>query len=176
MKLTGRIETVTLSRETRKPLMVIELDRDSAEIDDLIKREKVSIEIKPYHKSRSLNANAYAWVLIDKLAEKLNLSPEKVYRETIRNIGGVCEIVNCNRNAVERLKSTWESHGIGWQVDTVDMGGDWIICFLYYGSSVYDTAQMTRLIDTLVQECKEQDIDVMSEEERSLLLEQWSEK
>lgn len=176
MKLTGRIETVTLSRETRKPVMVIELDRDSAEIDDLIKREKVSIEIKPYHKPRSLNANAYAWVLIDKLAEKLNLSPEKVYRETIRNIGGVCEIVKCNRNAVEKLKSTWSSHGIGWQVDTVDSGDDWVICFMYYGSSVYTTAQMTRLIDTLVQECKDQDIDVMSEEERSLLLEQWSVK
>ena len=174
MKLTGRIETVTLSRETRKPLMVIELDRDSAEIDDLMKREKLSIEIKPHHPQRSLNANAYAWVLIDKLAEKLNLPPEQVYRETIRSIGGVCEIVNCNRNAVERLKSTWESHGIGWQVDTVDMGGDWIICFLYYGSSVYDTAQMTRLIDTLVQDCKAQEIDVMTEEERSLLLEQWS--
>lgn len=174
MKLTGRIETVTLSRETRKPLMVIELDRDSAEIDDLMKREKLSIEIKPYHKPRSLNANAYAWVLIDKLAEKLNLPPEQVYRETIRSIGGVCEIVKCNRNAVEKLKSTWSAHGIGWQIDTVDSGEDWVICFMYYGSSAYNTAQMTRLIDALVQDCKAQEIDVMPEEERSLLLESWS--
>ena len=42
---------------------------------------------------RSLDANAYAWALIDKLAAATNLSKVEVYREAIRDIGGVSEVV-----------------------------------------------------------------------------------
>jgi hypothetical protein len=47
---------------------------------------------------------------------------------------------------------------------------------VYYGSSVYDTKQMSDLIDHLIQDCKALDIDAMSERERSLLLEEWGDK
>ena len=157
--------------------MVIELDTDSAEIDDLAGLEKLSVEIKPYHPKRSLTANAYAWVLINKLANKLNTSPEIIYKETIRSIGGVSEIVQCKAGAVDRLRKSWESKGVGWQMETLGSHfGGWIDCIMYYGSSTYDTAQMKRLIDQLVEECKEQGIDTMSERERSLLLDQWNGK
>lgn len=174
VKQSGKIEAVTISRSSRKPVMTIELDRDSAEIDELLACEKVSVEIKPYREKRSINANAYAWTLINRLADKLNIPPEQIYRETIRSMGGVSEIVQCKRNAVDKLKSVWQSHGIGWQVDTVDGKDGWVNCILYYGSSVYDTAQMKRLIDLLVDECKAQGIDTMSEYERGLLLEKWN--
>jgi hypothetical protein len=154
--------------------MVVELDRDSVEIDDLMACDKVSIEIKPYKGKRSMNANAYAWVLIDKLASVLGISPEEVYRETIRSLGGVSEIVQCKTSAVARLKAAWQSRGLGWQVETVDGKDGWVNCIMYYGSSTYDTAQMKRLIDALVEECKLQSIDVMSEKERGLLIDKWN--
>lgn len=155
-------------------MMTIELDQDSVEIDDLIGCEKVSVEVKPYKPRRSINANSYAWVLINKLADKLNIPPEQVYRETIRSLGGVSDIVQCKKQAVESLKRAWKSHGLGWQVDTVDGRDGWVNCILYYGSSTYDTAQMKRLIDALVEECKLQGIDTMSESERGLLLDKWN--
>lgn len=43
----------------------------------------------------------------------------------------------------------------------------------YYGSSTYDTAQMSRLIDLVVQECRQQDIETLTERELSLLKEGW---
>lgn len=156
--------------------MVIELDSDSAEIDDLAGLEKLSIEIKPYHPKRSLTANAYAWVLIHELASKLNTSPEIIYKETIRSIGGVSELMQCKAGAVDKLRKSWESKGIGWQMETLGNRNGWVDCIMYYGSSTYDTAQMTRFIDSLVNECKEQGIDTMSERERSLLLDKWNER
>ena len=45
------------------------------------------VEVKQYRKKRSLDANAYCWVLIDKLAEKLNVSKTEVYRREIKEIG-----------------------------------------------------------------------------------------
>lgn len=43
----------------------------------------------------------------------------------------------------------------------------------YHGSSVYDTKQMSRLIDNLIQDAKAVGLETMSERERSLLLTEW---
>jgi hypothetical protein len=43
----------------------------------------------------------------------------------------------------------------------------------YYGSSYYDTAQMSRLIELAVQDCKELGIETRSEEEIASLLGEW---
>ena len=43
----------------------------------------------------------------------------------------------------------------------------------YHGSSVYDTKQMSRLIDNLVQDCKEIGIETLPPEKLSLLVEDW---
>ena len=44
-------------------------------------------EIKPYHKKRSLNANAYAWMLIGKIADVVRNSKEEVYIEMLKKYG-----------------------------------------------------------------------------------------
>lgn len=173
MKITGKIESATLDRKTRHPVISIHLDGDSAELDDLMSCEKLNIEIKPYRQKRSLNANAYAWVLIDKLAEKLNIPREEVYRHAVTQIGGVSEIVSVKKRAVGTLTKVWKSRGLGWQVETIESNGDDVYCILYYGSSEYDSSQMKRLTDQLVTECKLQGIDTMSAEERSRLLDSW---
>ncbi|MEF9865506.1 MAG: hypothetical protein RR814_03615, partial [Oscillospiraceae bacterium] len=45
---------------------------------------------------------------------------------------------------------------------------------LYYGSSVYDTAQMARLIDNIVQDCKAVGIETKTPEELQILKERWA--
>jgi hypothetical protein len=46
---------------------------------------------------------------------------------------------------------------------------------LYYGSSTYDTAQMSRLINNIIEECRQLGIETKSEEEVQSLLRQWGE-
>ena len=74
-----------------------------------------------------------------------------------------------------KLIANWEENGIGWIAEKQLGNGITSVVRLYSGSSSYDTAEMARLIDWLVDEAKELDIDVLTPKERSLLLQDWSE-
>ena len=179
MKVTGKIVGANIGFMSKKPqltLEVNELNDFKQLVDDLNTCEKLSIEIKPFRQRRSLDANAYAWVLMDKLADKLNESKESIYREYIKNIGGNSEIVCIKNTAVERLCEGWSKNGIGWQTDTFPSKLDGCTnVILYYGSSTYDSAQMSRLLDLIIQDCKEQGIPTDTPDEIARLKALWGE-
>lgn len=116
-------------------------------------------------KKRSLDANAYAWVLIDKISAALRLPKEEVYRNAIKHIGGVSEIVCVKSSAVKKLCESWELRGIGWQTDTMESKIEGCTnVILYYGSSCYDTGQMAQLIDQLIQDAEALQIETLPPE------------
>lgn len=131
------------------------------------------LEVREHRKKRSLDANAYAWVLIDKLADAMRITPKEIYRQAIVNIGGNCEIIPIKEEAAERFKQIWENQGLGWPC--VDMGKSKIPGYrnlrAYYGSSTYDTRQMAQLIDNLVQDCKALGIETLPPDKLALLME-----
>lgn len=137
---------------------------------DSLKDNTVNIEVKKAAPKRSKSANDLCWVLIDKLAEKTRIPKTDIYRAAIREIGGVSETVCVQERAVKRLCSGWEKNGIGWQTDVMPSkiaGCKNVI--LYYGSSTYDTAQMSRLLDLIIQECEQQGIPTLRDEAEELL-------
>lgn len=141
-----------------------------------LKENPVNIEIKKAASKRSKDANAFCWVLIDKLAEKTQIPKTEIYRDAIREIGGVSETVCVQDKAVGRLREGWQKNGIGWQTDTMPSklpGCTNVI--LYYGSSTYDTAQMSRLIDLLIQEAEQQGIPTLRDEANELIR-KWGKK
>lgn len=169
----GRLLDLTFGLDGKQRL-TIELDADfRAEFDELHETD-IDITIKKHRNKRSLDANAYAWVLIDKLAERLNTSKAAIYRNAIRDIGGVTEIVCCQNSAVNTLKDLWKRNGLGWQVETLDSKiSGCTNLLLYKGSSVYDSKQMSQLIDSLVQDCKAIGIETRSPEEIESLLKEY---
>lgn len=77
-------------------------------------RERMyTCEVKEYRQKRSLDANAYFWVLCDKLAEATNQPKELIYREAVRNIGGNCDTVCVINSAVNKLRQMWQHNGLG---------------------------------------------------------------
>lgn len=121
------------------------------------------VEIKKWTERRSLDANAYAWVLIDKIAAALHDTKEAIYRQAVREIGGVSDIVCVINAAVERLRQSWSKNGMGWQSEVMPSripGCTNVV--LYYGSSAYDTRQMSRLIDRLIDDAKLLGIETMT--------------
>lgn len=144
------------------------------EIAKLPEGKAYMVEIKEHRAKRSLDANAYCWVLINKLSEKTNISVTEIYRQAIKDIGGV-SITSCLKSeAVPMFKKAWTSHGMGWQVETFPSKIEGCTnVTAYYGSSVYDTAQMSRLIDSIVAECQEQGIETMTPNELEGLKAQW---
>lgn len=153
--------------------------RDAKKFVGEMQPRKYVAEIKQYRKKRSLDANAYAWQLLGKLAaalstQEVTYSPEHVYRELIRDVGDNYEIMPVRNDALERWVQIWESRGLGWVCE--DMGPSKIKGYTntrcFYGSSVYDTAQMSRLIARIVEDCKAAGVETMTPEELARLVEE----
>lgn len=158
--------------------------RDAKKFVGEMKPRKYVAEIKEHRERRSLDANAYAWQLIGKLAAKLSIpgrpgvpavvvTPEEVYREAIRDVGDNYQVIPIRDDALDRWREIWEAKGLGWVCEVIGKskieGYTNTRCF--YGSSVYDTAQMSRLISIIVDECKAVGVETMTPQELASLLE-----
>ena len=159
-------------------LMVKPEKADLGKAMALVRKHKdklYNLEVKEHRKKRSLDANAYAWVLIHKLAAAMRLTPEEVYLEAIRSVGCNYEVIPIRDHAAEHFKKIWEAKGLGWP--GLDLGRSRIPGYrnlmAYYGSSTYDTHQMSILIDNLVQDCKALDIETLTPDKLALLKEGW---
>lgn len=176
-ELTGKISGVSFSYTSGKPQITFELNEKRSALDMVDKfkdAEKLSIKVAQHKKKRSLDANAYCWVMIDRLAKKLNIPKTDIYRSAIKDIGGNSDIVCVQDKAVQSLCDGWQRNGLGWQTDTLPSKIEGCTnVVLYYGSSTYDTAQMSRLINSIVEECRLQGIETKSDEEVDSLLHQW---
>lgn len=160
--------------------MVCEVTKDNAfavlgqAVFSLEDGKTYTVEFKEKKEKRSREANAYCFTLIDKLAAKLNMPKNEIYRNAIKEIGGVSEIVCVKNEAVEKLRCVWNKKGLGWQTDvTPSKINGCTNVILYYGSSVYNTEQMSRLINIIVDECKEQGIETRTPQEIESLVNLW---
>lgn len=144
-------------------------------IQYLFKQDKTKqYEVKEVKSKRSLDSNAYCWVLLGKLQDKLHIPKEDIYRDLIRNIGSY-EVLPIKNEAVEKFRQAWSKNGIGWITETTKSKFEGFTNVIaYYGSSTYNTSEMTRLIELIVQECKQLDIETKSEAELNSLLKSWS--
>jgi hypothetical protein len=178
VKVTGKIVGANIDFKTNKPVLMLEVnERNDFEmlVDDMRDKDKLSIEIKPYRERRSLDANAYFWVLCDRLAEKLRKSKTEIYREYIKDIGGVSETVCIKNSAVERLCEGWQKNGVGWQTDTFESKIDGCTnVILYYGSSTFSTAQMSTLLDLIIQDCHDQGIPTETPNQIAEMKSRWN--
>jgi hypothetical protein len=176
-ELTGRITAVSFDYVTGKPIVSFELNEGAmvrAMVDELRCQDKLTVKVGKFKQKRSLDANAYCWTLIGKIAEKTNTPKEEVYREAIRGIGGNYDVVCIKEEAAPALRSAWERNGIGWQTEVMLSKLDGCTnVLLYYGSSTYDTVQMHRLIENIIQDCESLGIEVKSQAEIESLLNQW---
>ena len=176
MNFTGEVKGIVRDYVTNQFNITFSLNESSAinEIDNL-KGSKLSIKAVKYRKKRSLDANGYFWALVDKLASKTNMKKKEIYRNAIKEIGGVSEILCLRNEAVEKFCTNWEKNGIGWQTETSPSKFENCTnVIIYYGSSTYDSKQMSMLIDSIIQECKQQGIETLTSAELERMKAEWN--
>lgn len=179
-ELTGRIENLSVDFSTGKAKLTLEINEKTSVMkafDDFRECEKLLIKIDKYREKRSLDANNYAWRLISEIAENQGIPKEDVYRQYIKDIG-VCRQIEIDEKAVDTLIHSWQLHGIGWVADKLDYSKHegFVLLNLYYGSSTYNTLQMSRLIDNIVQDCKALGIETRTPNEINSMLALWEER
>lgn len=136
--------------------------------------KQYTLEIKEKKKKRSLDSNAYFWTLCGKLAEKTKLTRTEIYRAYIREIGGNSDLLCIQDIAVDHFCKMWEVGHIGRFTDLLPSKLDGCTnVIVYYGSSDYDQQTMCRLIDMVVQDCKENDIETLTPAEIAAMNAAW---
>lgn len=146
-------------------------------IEQLKNEDKLDIDIKKYRKKRSLDANAYCWVLCDKIAKEISkdgtvTTKEDIYKDAIKNIG-TFEPMIVEEKAYNNFKRIWEKQGLGFLIQEVTRKDKCVKVHCYYGSSTYDSKEMSLLIELLVEEAKQLNIEVKTEQEIESLLKTW---
>ena len=173
--MTGKLRDLTLNRDGTQNV-TITVQTDFRERFDELSEKVLDIEIKPHREKRSKDANAYMWVLVDKIAEAMKEDKVEIYREAIKHIGGVSDTICVRDRAVQAIRESWEQKGIGWVTDTIPSKLEGCTnVVVYYGSSTYDTRQMSTLIDHLVQDAKALGIETDTPERIKQLEQEWAE-
>lgn len=132
-------------------------------------RDKL-FDIKEHREKRSLNANAYCWALITKIAEAMRppLKKEDVYVEMLKSYGQ-SELVSIVSDVkIDGYFKYYEKVGQSYL-----NGKNFTHYRIFKGSSEYDTKEMSLLIDGIVQEAKNLGIETMTPAEVERLKGMW---
>ena len=179
MQTTGTIEEIKIDYNKRKSRISLLIDTDEiSTIEQLKNEDKLNIELKKWYKKRSLDANAYCWVLCDKIAKELSkdgtiITKEFVYKDAIAQIGSFEPFI-AQEKTFEHFKQIWEKQGLGFLVQEVSRKDKCVKVHCYYGSSTYNTKEMSLLIQLIVDLAKSLDIETKTPEELESLLNSWS--
>lgn len=161
MKIRGKIVDLLLLAGGRQRITIETTDDFRSEYDRLREKE-IGAEIKEYRKPRSLDANAYFHVIVNKIAAVQGTSDEEVKKLLVVRYGTVERDEDGNVIAamlpmsadIDRLYPYTRCY------KTVEMDGRTYNCYLFYKQTRYmDSAEMSHLIDGAVHEARELGID-----------------
>ncbi len=170
MKCTGEIVGLSMDWKDSQPVVQVKIHGNYFETLQTLNGTKLSVSLSKWRNKRSLDANAYMWVLLQKLAEKLNSDKDSIYLTMLRRYGRFTHII-VKPEMVEAVQREWKTSEVLGDVFVNGTAGVQIRC--YFGSHTYDTKEMAVLIDGVVSECKECGIETMTPDELKRLKEKW---
>lgn len=186
MNFTGKLEGLKMDYATKKQSISVEVNEDARDaFQELKDCEKLDIQIKKHREKRSLDANAYYWVLITKFAKKLELSNPEAHNMCLIRYGypvilsgkSAFTTIPDTEEAENKVKNSTEYHLQ--PTSQVRKGVDGVMYRTYRllrGSRTYNTEEMSRLISGLITMCKEAQIpdrEIATPEEKRLLKERY---
>lgn len=130
-------------------------------------------KVSPHRKRRSLDANAYYWKLCGELAKTIHETPQNIYRRHISEIGNY-EILCMESLAVADFSRRWCNDHIGRFCETRESKLPGCTTVLaYYGSSDFDSGEMSKLIDNCIQDCKSVGVETLPPDKIQAMKEEW---
>jgi hypothetical protein len=143
-------------------------------IDDLkaiiANKKLLAIECKEYRKKRSLDANGMLWAICTQIANAIKSSKDEVYLTMLERYGVFTHVI-VKPEAVERIQKEWRTCRVLGEVTVNGKTGIQIQC--YYGSHLYDSKEFSVLLEGVISEAREMGIEVISEQDKQLLIQQW---
>lgn len=168
MRITGNFSNATYSLNG-KALITFEVDKDALEQIEGIKEGLLVIEATKYKEKRSKDANAYFWVLADKIARKVKSDKWSIYLWLVSKYGVFIDL-EVMSEAVEEFKDKVQQDFR--YIETIEEGAmTRLRC--YYGTHTYNKQEMSEIIQGTISEAKELGIDTLTPDEVNEMLSLW---
>lgn len=170
MDFRGRLVDISRNWKTGKARVTFEADEDISGQLEAISDKLLTITAKIFRNRRSKDANAYAWVLMQKIAEALHTDKWSVYLDMLERYGVFTHII-VRPHVVGRVIEEWRAVKNLGEVTVAGQTGIQLQC--YFGSSTYNTKEMSVFITGIVSECHELGIETASPEELERMKREW---
>lgn len=135
-------------------------------------------DIKEHKAKRSLNQNSYYWALLAKVAEKSSISRNRCHNEMLASYGQdeyvddrLVYVTIPDNEKAEREAMEAETYHLRPTSSVMD-GNDGMLYRVWVmlrGSHTYNTAEMRRLLEGMIDEAKQLGIETLPEEELEML-------
>lgn len=177
MQVTGRLEDYNVNFQNNSSKIVLTINSNEVNTLEKLRGLKLNVELKQYREKRRIDANAYCWVLCDNIAKALTteqtaITKEDIYKDAILQIGRFEPLI-ITEKAYENFKRIWEKQGLGYLIQEVSKKDKCVRLNAYYGSSSYDTKEMSLLIQILIELAKSIGVETRPKAEIESLLKEW---
>ena len=171
MEARGQIKQILGVTDKNVNMLLTLHDIDPKAIDTLIEKD-LAVTLKIYHPKRSLDANAYCFAIIGKMAAVLKTSTDELYEALLQRYGVFYQ--DDEGYITVTLKDN---------VDVSKLGGHWrwiksrngfSSYMMIKGTSEYDSAEMSKFIDQVVEEAKELGIETLPSTELERMKAEWT--
>lgn len=171
MNLTGQIDSVQRDWKSNKLNIAFQVnEQPTAEINELMQCEKLSIEVKRFRKHRSNDANRLLWHCIGELAIALRVTAWEVYLLMLKRYGKFTYIC-VKPSVVDAVKKQWRECEVIGEVDINGQKAVQMLC--YFGSSTLDSKEFSVLLDGVISEMKEMGLETPTSKEMQRAIERW---
>ena len=169
-KLTGASRTLN----GQGIILTFEVDSSAAgQVENMRSDDLLRIRAVKYKQKRSLDANAYAWVLMTKIANHPDISSSKedVYEQMLQKYGPLYE--DEDGYITITVKKSVDMSKVDGHWKFIKDNGKFASYLMIKGSSEYDTAEMSHFIDRIVEEAKELGIETATPDELERMKQEW---
>lgn len=171
--MQGRIKSIT--KAIKGDAYVVTIETDTLPVD--LEGKLLDIEMKVHREKRSRDANALLWACIGEITKALQKEERykktdkwEVYLKLLKRYGKFTYIV-AKPEAVDAVKKQWRETEVVGEIDIHGTKGIQMLC--YYGSSTYDTAEMSTLLDGTVSELEEMGLQRPASADIRRAMEEW---
>ena len=184
MEFKGKISSAFRDIVTGKWNLTFSTDQNVAEAAQIFSGKDIDVKLKRHKEKRSLDANAYYWCLLTKLARIHGWSNAEAHNRMLRDYGQyeqvegqliVVPLPDTDQTEREVLNKMEYHLALSSKI-TIMKDETKRVYLLLRGSSTYNTEEMARLISGLIEECRYSgipDSEIMTPFEKRKLYEQY---
>ena len=170
MKFTAKIRDIGRTLTGSLTMTLESSQMDTGEAMELSELDMLDVEIKKHRRKRSLDANAYYWLLVGKIGKITGDSRNHIHNIMLDRYGELDRMEDgslipfCIRDDIDYLEFPYPHLK---PTQKTLSKGDKLYRWFYQikGSSEYDTKEMSHLIDGIISECREMGIETIPPEE-----------